>query len=431
MAVNFKSVWNWYSRESVQKALVEVGKNREVASVFQDGSFGKRPDVIQYPTDVLQAVADGTVAFHGSVEQWSNPMELDVGMTKSQIDKLRTGWSLLIDPDVKDFEIGKLVTKEVVQTLEKHGIKNVSIKFTGGKGFHVGVPFESLPERINLQPTSILYPSLFQTAIGYIKWYSKDSLKEKFLQLDDAGNLARRVGKNLNDIVTENELDPFKIVSMDIFGLRHLFRLPFSLHESSLLISLPIKLEKLDKFEKEDASIEKAKIDEKFLIPKEKNDGEGFIVEALDWAAKYKIDAREEMPQMRKFVKVKEVPETFFPPCVKTLLNGLSDGKKRGLFILITFLRNMGWSDEKIQERVFEWNEKNYPPLRANYLRSQLRWHFRQDRNLLPPNCNNEVFYKSLGIDSGCVEPHSTGVKNPINYPLRALKERKRKQRVK
>lgn len=430
MAVEFKRVWQWYSRESVQKALVEVGKNREVVSVFQDGAFGKRPDVIQYPADVVQAVAEGTVAFHGSVEQWSNPMELDVGMTKSQIDKLRIGWSLLIDPDVKDFEIAKLVTKEIVQAIEKHGVKNISVKFTGGKGFHIGVPFESLPERINLQSTSVLYPSLFQTAIGYLKWYLKDSLREKLIELDDAENLAKRIGKNLNDIITENELDPFKIVSMDIFGLRHLFRLPYSLHESTLLVSLPMKPEKLDRFKKEDATIDKVKVEERFLIPKEKSDAEGFIVEALDWASKYHMEVREELPQTRKFVKMKEVPETFFPACIKHLLNGVADGKKRGLFILITFLRNMGWSDEKIQERVFEWNEKNYPPLRANYLRSQLRWHFRQDRNLLPPNCTNSVFYKDLGLyDICCKEVDHKNVKNPVNVPLRRLKERK--QRVK
>ncbi|MBI2005517.1 MAG: hypothetical protein HYS80_02020, partial [Candidatus Aenigmarchaeota archaeon] len=388
----------------------------------------KRPDVIQYPADVVQAVAEGTVSFHGSVEQWPNPMELDVGMTKAQIDKLRTGWSLLIDPDVKDFEIAKLVTKEITKSLEKHGVKSYSVKFTGGKGFHIGVPFESLPDRINLQPTNILYPSLFQTMLEYLKWYLKDSFKDKLLALDDAENLAKRIGKSVNDIITENELDSFKIVSMDIFGSRHLFRLPYSLHESSLLVSLPIKPEKLDKFEKEDASIERVKIEEKFLIPKERNDGEGLVVEALDWASKYKIEVKEELPQMRKFVKLKEVPEAFFPPCIKYLLNGLTDGKKRGLFILITFLRNMGWPDEKIQDRIYEWNEKNIPPLPSNYLRSQLRWHFRQDRNLLPPNCTNEVFYKQLGLyDVCCKEIDHKTVKNPVNIPLRKLKERKRR----
>ncbi len=422
--VDLKKVWSWYSRESVQKALVEVGKSREVISVFQDGNFGKRPDVINYPTDVVQAVANGAVSFHGSVEQWSNPMELVVGMVKPQMDKLRTGWSLLIDPDIKDFEIAKLVTIEISNTLTKHGVKNLSVKFTGGKGFHIGVPFESFPERVNLQSTTSLYPSLPQRIIEYIKWYCRDSLKEKLISLGDPENLAKRVDKSLNDIATDNELDPFKIISMDIFGSRHLFRLPYSLHESTLLVSMPLNPEKLGKFEKSDAEIEKAKVDGKFLMPVERNDGEGLMVEAMDWASKYNLEVKQESFQPRKFVKIKEVPENLFPACIKHLLeNGLADGKKRALFILITFLRNMGWSDDKIDQRLYQWNEKNYPPLRSNYLRSQLRWHFRQDRNLLPPNCNNDVFYKQLGLyDICCKEVDHTNVKNPVNIPLRRLK---------
>ncbi|MBI2545023.1 MAG: hypothetical protein HYW22_00270 [Candidatus Aenigmarchaeota archaeon] len=429
--VNIKSVWQWYSRESVQKALIEVAKNREVASVFQDGSFGKRPDIIQYPQDILQSVAEGTISFHGSVEQWSNPMELNVGMSKPEIDKIRTGWSLLIDPDVKDFEIAKIVTKEMMDALRKHGIKNYSVKFTGGKGFHIGVPFESFPDRVNLKPTSDMYPSLPQTIIEYLKSYTRESLKEKLLNFDDVENLAKRIGKNLGDIITENEFDPFKVVSMDIFGMRHLFRLPFSLHESTLLVSLPIRPDRLDQFQKEDATVDKAKVDEKFLIPSENKDGEALVVESLDWGSRNKVNVKEELPVTRKFMKVKEVPETFFPPCIKYILdNGLGDGKKRALFILMTFMRNMGWSDEKIQDRIMEWNEKNMPPLSANYLRAQLRWHFRQDRNLLPPNCVNDVFYKQMGLyDMCCKQIDHKNIKNPVNVPLRRLSSIK--QRVK
>lgn len=425
--VDLKKVWSWYSRESVQKALVEAGKNREVVSIFQDGSFGKRPDVIQYPTDVIQAVSEGTVSFHGSVEQWSNPMELDVGMPKNQMDSLRVGWSLIIDPDVKDFQLGKIVSKEIIDSLRRHGVKDISIKFTGGKGFHIGVPFESFPERINLQSTKTMYPSMYQSIIHYLKWYMKDQLKEKMLEIDDVENIAKRVGKSLNDVITEDQFDPFKVVSMDIFGLRHLFRMPYSLHESSLLVSLPIKPDDIDKFQKEDATLEKARVETKFLTSVEKNDAEGLLIEASDWASKNNIEIREDVPQMRKFMKIKEVPEEYFPLCIKHLLNnGIADGKKRALFILITFLRNMGWSDEKIQEKIFSWNEKNIPSLRANYLRSQLRWHFRQDRNLLPPNCNNEVFYKQLGLyDICCKEVDHARVKNPVNVPLRRLSNRK------
>src|SRR4030042_251668 len=282
-----QSVYNWYSREYVQKALIEVAKEREVVSVFKDGSFGKRPDIIQYPGDVMQAVAEGTVSFHGSVEQWSNPMQLDVGMNRIELDKLRTGWSLILDPDVKDFEIGKIAARQIIEALKDHGIKNYSVKFTGGKGFHIGICSESLPEKINFKHTSAQYPELQQTIIEYIKWYTHEQLKEKLIELDTPINLAQRVGKSLGDITSDDGIEPYKIISLDIFGSRHLFRLPYSLHESSLLVSMPIKPENIGKFEKEHASPEKVKVDEKFLDKKYNlHDMEALSVEALDWAVK-------------------------------------------------------------------------------------------------------------------------------------------------
>jgi len=69
LAIEFQRVWNYYSRESILKAIVEVAKDREVVSVFRDGRFGKRPNILQYPQDVVQEVAEGTIAFHGSLER--------------------------------------------------------------------------------------------------------------------------------------------------------------------------------------------------------------------------------------------------------------------------------------------------------------------------------------------------------------------------
>jgi hypothetical protein len=430
--IDFKKVWNWYSRESVFNALIEAGKNREVVPVYKDGSFGKRPDLIQYPQDVLQAVAEGAVAFHGSVERWSQPMKLDVGMTKAQLDELRIGWDIFIDPDVNDFEIAKLVTRQIIEALKDHGVQNYSLKFSGGKAFHVGIPFESLPEKINFQPSEKFYPELLQKIIEYLKWYIGDQLKEEMLKLASPQEISQRVGKKIEEITDENGLNPFKVVSMDVFGSRHLFRLPYSLHESTMLVSLPIKPEDLEKFEKEQASPEKARVNEKFLQQKVKlHDAEALVVEALDWSAKHKVEVKEEEIPKIKLKKVKAIPEVFFPPCIQTILKGLSDGRKRSVFILINFLRNMGWDFEKIEKTLTEWNEKNYPPLRANYLRTQLRWHLRQERNLLPPNCDNSNFYLDMKVclpDEICKDREGKiAIKNPVNYPFKKLKIGKKK----
>ena len=158
------------------------------------------------------------------------------------------------------------------------------------------------------------------------------------------------------------------------------------------------------------------------------HDAEALTVEALDWASKYKIERKEEIPKIRTAAKIKMIPEQYFPPCVSNILKGVSDGKKRSVFILVNFLRNMGWDLDKIEKKLGEWNEKNYPPLRTNYLRGQLRWHFRQDRNLLPPNCNNEMFYLNIGVcnpDKFCKSgTDKVTLKSPINYPFRKMKKK-------
>jgi DNA primase large subunit len=156
-------------------------------------------------------------------------------------------------------------------------------------------------------------------------------------------------------------------------------------------------------------------------------DAEALVIEALDWATRYKKIEKiaKELPTLPRR-RIRKIPERLFPPCVKKILEGLSDGRKRSVFILTTFLRTAGWKDEEIEKKIHEWNEKNYPPLRASYLRTQLRWHFRQERNLLPPGCDHPVFYKDMGLGAFCEECKKTvgEIKNPINYPFRLMKRK-------
>ena len=436
---DFRKIMDYYSRSDVQKAILDVAKGREIVSVFKDGRFGKRPDMLQYPADIIQSVKTGTVSFHGSVERWKQPMKLDAGMTKRQLDEIRSGWDILIDIDVPDFTIAKVTAQHIIRALREHGVSSVSIKFTGGKSFHIGVPFEAMPKKIDMKPMEMQYPSAMEKIMEYIKWYTTEPLRDALLGIAPPTELAERVGKRLADIVSDKGIEPFKIVSMDIFGSRHMFRLPYSLHEKSLLVSLPISPDKLTGFKKEDAAPDKAKVENIFLrrdIPRE--DAHALVVETFDWAVKYMKEREETLPKPQEKKKMRKIPETHFPPCVHNIYKGVADGRKRSVFVLINFLRNMGWKAEEIEKRLAEWNEKNYPPLRTNYVRSQLRWHWQQDRNLLPPNCNNENFYCSFNAckpDGICIagtsmqpqtaaQPCSAGItiKNPVNYAFRKMR---------
>ncbi len=423
---NFSKVWRYYTRKEVQEALLEVSRKREIVGVYDSGNFDKRPNILAYPDDIVEMVKKGVVSFHGSVERWSSPMSLESGMTTQQLDKLRVGWDLVIDPDCPDFELSKITVKTICEALEDHSIKNYSIKFTGGKGFHIGIPFESFPKRVNDQNIEKLYPDVAKTIIEYLKDYVKDTLKERFLELDNPLGLAKRVNKSIEDIIDEEGVNPLKLVEIDsmVASSRHMFRLPYSLHEKSLLVSLPLTLDQLDNFQKEDASPWKVRVEKKFLQERtELTEASPLVVEALDWSEKYGMkEEREEYKGPRR--KLKEVPKKYFPPCITKMLQGLPDGRKRSVFVLTTFLQNMGWSWDKIEKELEEWNQRNPRPLPKNYIKTQLRWHKRQPRNLLPPNCDNDNYYKSILGD--VKDSYCQGLKNPVNYVFKKLKRKEK-----
>ena len=108
-----------------------------------------------------------------------------------------------------------------------------------------------------------------------------------------------------------------------------------------------------------------------------------------------------------------------FPNCIRQILKGIkSDGRKRALFILLSFFSSLEFPQKYIEEKIEEWNKLNYHPLKQGYIQSQLNWFSRN--KLMPPNCNKPV-YRELGIKCDC------NVKNPINYTIKQALNQKRK----
>lgn len=414
----------YYFRKDIQKAILSAAKDREIVGIYKNGNFGKRPNILQYENDVEEMVKSGIISFHGSVERWSNPMMLRAGMLPKDQDELRIGWDLIIDPDCPDFDLAKISVKTIVETLKDHGIKSYFIKMTGGKSFHVGIPFESFPKTINSKPIETLYPDLAKKVILYIRNYIKEPLKENFLAFDDPVSIATRIGKSIQEITDEDGLNSLEVVNIDpmMANPRHMFRLPYALHEKTFLASVPISISQLDKLKRGYGYPPKVKIWKKFLSEKPKlREASSLIVEALD---RYELAKKEDVglrprPAGRK---LKEIPKKYFSPCILKILDGLQDGRKRSLFILITYLKNMGWDWKKIEDEITKWNSKNIPPLAENYVRSQLRWHQRQPRNILPPNCSNKNFY--LNIGTCAKDRYCQNIKNPINYAFRKMKKK-------
>jgi len=199
--------------------------------------------------------------------------------------------------------------------------------------------------------------------------------------------------------------------------------MPYSLHEKSLLASIPINPKKILEFEKEMAKPEKVIPSNLVFLGKNnavKGEAENLLVKATHFSD---VIPENETGNGTKARKIEEIsfneplPKELFPPCIKNILKGIEDGKKRSVFVLLNFLTNLGWDYEKIEELLREWNKKNPEELREVVMLGQMRYHKQNKKKVLPPNCDNKGYYKDYGIctpDNLCSK-----IKNPVSYSIR------------
>ncbi len=375
-----EEVLAYYSRQDVTQALLEFSRNREVVGRFRDGGYASRPSTLQHEGDIIRLVNQGVTSFHASVELWKHPMALDTGK------EVRLGWDLVIDIDCPELEKSKIVAVNVIEALKAHGIRSIYAKYSGNKGFHIYVPWKAFhPALVDR------FPEIPRAIALYLFNLMQEELP--------------------SDIGNEMSIDTIAMAS------RHLIRAPYSLHEKTWLVSVPVELNHIEDFEKEEARPELVRARPWIFEAREK---EAMLL--VDLALQYL--AKPVKPRGIKRVEFKgKVPFEAFPPCIKLILNGLKDGRKRSEFILRTFLRASGYDWEEVEAMLFEWNKKNAKPLREGYIRSEIRWHKKQEekgRFLLPPNCDKEGFYKDIGIckpDELC-----RSIRNPIAYAFKRMR---------
>jgi hypothetical protein len=467
-----------YKRRDVQEAMVTHTADREVAARYNE-KFGSRPDIIHYPNDVLESAKQGATSFHCSEERWRNPLHLSTELRPRELTELRIGWDLVIDVDSKNWEFAKLISHSIVKVIKGFGITSVSVKFSGNKGFHIGVPFEAFPPRIHGKETKSLFPE----GPKRIALYIIHLLEEKFFDIIPYKNpvdIADAIGvteaelmiricthcnkkqrkrntieficsncdnrfktaQHLNykscekckKLMTKNtqqesciycnrkefvtKLDMERVLEIDtlLISSRHLYRAPYSLHEKSGLVSIPIDPNTIMEFKREYARPEKVITTYSFLSrTAEPDEARLLFLQAFDHTIK-----QQEQSYTPGEIKIPEtaIAEEHFPTCIKKL-GVLEDGKKRAMFILINFLRSVGWNAEQVEQYVRSWNKNHPEPLRENYLIGQLRT-MKTKKPILPPNCANINYYQSLGCK--CDDNICSRVKNPVNYAKRAAK---------
>ena len=119
---------------------------------------------------------------------------------------------------------------------------------------------------------------------------------------------------------------------------------------------------------------------------------------------------------LKELIGEKKISDRFFPPTIKQILLGISDGRKRAVFILLNFFRSIGLDRKELEEKLYGWNKKNPIPLQEGYITSQLSWSYR-NKSVMPPNFDKD-YYKGIGI---IPTPEELRYKNPSNFAIKKL----------
>ena len=394
----------YYSKPEIQKTLFEFSKNREVIPRYFEG-FGKRPDMFQYPADVFELVKRGATSFHCSQELWGNPLEIQTGMPAEKLNELREGWDLLLDIDSKYLDYSKILAQQILKVLKFYGVKNVGTKFSGSKGFHMIIPWKAFPEEINGVKTSDMFPEWPRILTNFIISATKQELVKKISDLE-------KPNKYVRDFRAPKEVMPDLI----LVSPRHLFRMPYSLHEKTALASIVLTPEQLENFQPRDANPLTAKI-KNFLPDVKEGEASELLREALDW---HKNRAPEEEKNYEKKqsdfkpVQISDFSEKNFPPAIQTILRGVQDGRKRSVFILLNFFRSIGMDRSEVEKKLYDWNKKNPVPMQEGYIKSQILWSYRN--KLVPPPNYDKDYYKGVGA---VPTEEELRYKNPVNFMAR------------
>ena len=416
--MRLSDIISYYSRQDITKEMISIANNREIAIKYSE-QFGKRPDILQFPDDIRKQARNGATSFHCSEELWRDPLALDSSLSKGDLDDLRIGFDLVLDIDCKILSWSTLCARIIIDYMKTLGITCASLKFSGGTGWHIGLRHEAL----GLVATS--FPETPQIVARYLKNVIKNDLAEAILRKEgDIKNIVEKSNKKRGDLFEGNNFNPFSVLELDtiLISSRHLFRMPYSLNEKTWLVSVPIAEKDLEAFNISSAKPQNVKITGiKFLGTNAKTgEASQLVIEAWDWynRTKHKTDSSEKQAEKNIVEYENKVPEDKFPPCIKLILKGMTDGKKRALFALINFLSNAKWTPIEIENKIYEWNKINPKPLKEGYIKAQISYYTRQTSTYPPPNCKE--YYEDLGVckpDEICRR-----IKNPLTYPRFSLK---------
>ena len=307
-----------------------------------------------------------------------------------------------------------------------------------------------------ISQTRLLFPDMAKKTVLFLIHELKSRISKVILDYEGGGikaikQICERYSishESLEYNEKRNEFNFMKVIDIDtiLITSRHLFRMPYSLNEKSGLVSVPVDKNKVMEFDKDMAKPQRINPssnkefeflrydsgygqDGRVLLERVYSD-EDYMYDKMNLEYKNSLKGNRDG---FAFEITEEVKVSDFPRTIQYVLNNeFEDGRKRALFLLMTFLTSVKWDIETVERVVKEWNGKQSNPLKSNYLMAQLSWFKAQSKVLCPPNFSNANYYFGIGIPQEIVDDdvnkfRNRKSKNPLHYVYLKLKSKKRR----
>jgi len=414
-----------YSNKEIRELLYNFFSHREVMVRTAQNKV-IRPAPVINEADIMALVNIGAISFHASIDKYDQER---IGEGTYNI----VGRDLVVDIDIKylpkdlGYEHPYELAKEIVKVMYDHVLsrmhcKSLWIKYSGNRGFHIVIPYEEIPKTILGLPFNE-YALVFHRSLLLLLKYIAYSYLEDSVLMDTR-----------ETVTSEDIVD----IDLQIASPRHMIRAPYSVHEKTGLVSVVVPIKGLMSFDIESA---KPPIDEIIPLPSEYIENNEFIEDILVYtfivsSSEFRLENvfRElSLKKLAKKIRTRHAYyrkklskinyEDIYPPCVRRMLEGLEDGRKRSLFHLTTFFKAIGLPADEVLLKLKEWNQKNKEPLSDKMIEYTVKYHYDENRKYLPYSCQRikEEFGDTICKPDKYCKLYQ--VKHPLSYFYKRLRD--------
>lgn len=220
-------VLDYYRRKDVAEAIYRYGKDRKVKLTNEPNTLGGGGGniTIHSPDDIAGLAKKFLEGNENSVPRKYPSFHATIGISsKGLMRQNHRGADIVIDIDIKDnFREAFKQGRKVIDFLDYYNVA-YRIKFSGGSGPHIIIPYEWLPK-----------------------------------SLQNSGDFTR-----IHHIIFHIILSRSKASHIDgsFTFFDHYYRIPYSINEHTGLISLPLHRDQYNEFTPSMASINNVQVDE-------------------------------------------------------------------------------------------------------------------------------------------------------------------------